>query len=93
MPEKRRLTPLAERRRLLVLEADLQRGIICLEREKLRAQFAGLQSMRMRAFKSPLLIAGGAMAGLFAARHKHKLARWILTAMTVIGWLQRPNRT
>jgi hypothetical protein len=75
MLQKRKVNPLAERRRLLVLEADLHRGIICLEREKLRARFAGLQTMRTHALRSPFLIAGSALAGLFAVRQKRKLMR------------------
>lgn len=80
---QRQLTELAERRRLLVLEADLHRSLIRLER------LASLQAARtMVATNRPLLIAGGAVTGLLAMRHWRKLARWIPTALTVLSWVQ-----
>ena len=75
---KQRLNELAGRRRLLVIEADLHRSLIGLERESLRERLAGLRAARGKAAANrPLLIAGGAVAGLLAMRHWRKLARWI----------------
>ncbi len=82
---QRQLNELAERRRLLVMEADLHRSLITLERESLRARLDGLREARGKvASHSPLLIAGGAVAGLLAMRHWRKLARWIPTALTAL---------
>jgi hypothetical protein len=86
----KQMTELAERRRLLVVEADLHRSLIGLERENLRARLTDLQTARERvAAGSPLLIAGGAVAGLLAVRHWRKLARWIPVALTVLRWVRR----
>jgi hypothetical protein len=86
----KQLNELAERRRLLVMESDLHRSLLILERENLRARLAGLRAARERvAAGSPLLIAGGAVAGLLAMRHWRKLARWMPAALTVLRWVRR----
>jgi hypothetical protein len=86
---KKQMTELAERRHLLVMEADLHRSLIGLERENLRSRLADLQAAREQAGNiSPLLIAGGAVAGLLAMRHWRKLARWIPAALTVLRWVR-----
>ena len=83
------LNELAERRRLLVMEADLHRSLIDLERASLRERLAGLQAARETvAAGKPFLIAGGAVAGLLAMRHWRKLAGWIPTALTALRWVQ-----
>ena len=83
------MNDLAERRRLLVMEADLHRSLISLERESLRARIADLHAARERASSnSPWLIAGGAVAGLLAMRHWRKLAGWIPAALTALRWVQ-----
>jgi hypothetical protein len=85
----KQLNKLAERRRLLVMEADLHRSLLGLERQNLRARLADLRAARERvAAGSPLLIAGGAVAGLLAVRHWRKLARWIPSALTALRWVQ-----
>jgi hypothetical protein len=82
---QRQMNELAERRRLLMMEADLHRSLIGLERESLRARIADLQAARERASSnSPWLIAGGAVAGLLALRHWRKLASWIPAALTAL---------
>ncbi len=84
------MNELAERRRLLVLEADLHRSLLDLECENLRARLAGLRAARERvAAGSPVLIAGGTVAGLLAVRHWRKLARWIPAALTALRWVRR----
>lgn len=86
---KQQLNELAARRQLLLLEADLHRSVIGLERESLRARFASLNEARERvAAGGPWLVAGGAVAGLLAVRHWRKLARWIPTALTALRWAQ-----
>jgi hypothetical protein len=86
---KESLNDLAERRRLLLMEAELLRSVIGMERESLRGQLAGLpaawETVRSR---SPLWIAGGAVAGLLTTRHWRKLALWILSAVTALRWAQ-----
>lgn len=86
---KRQLNELAERRRLLVMEADLHRSFIGLERERLQERFAELRAAREKvASNSPWLIAGGAVASLLAMRHWRKLARWIPVALTALRWVR-----
>jgi hypothetical protein len=82
---QRQMNELAERRRLLVMEADLHRNLISLERESLHARIAALREARERVTSSkPLLLAGSAVAGLVAMRHWRKLARWIPAALTAL---------
>lgn len=86
---KQQLNELAERRELLLLEAELNRSVIGLECESLRARLADLQAARERvAAGGPWLVAGGAVAGLLAVRHWRKLAGWIPTALTALRWVQ-----
>ena len=86
---QQQLNELAERRRLLVMEADLHRSLIGLERASLRERLASLQAAREKvATNRPLLIAGGAVAGLLAMRHWRKLARWVPAALSALRWVQ-----
>lgn len=86
---KQQLNELAERRRWLVMEADLHRSLLDLEREHLCARFAELRAARERvAAGSLFLVAGGAVAGLLAVRHWRKLADWIPAALTALRWVQ-----
>lgn len=89
MLAKRQLNELAERRRLLVMEADLHRSLIGLERENIRARFAGLQAARGRVGAGgPWLAAGGALAGLLVIRRWRKFAPWIPAALTALRWVK-----
>ena len=83
----KQLNELAQRKRLLVLEADLYRSRVDLECASLRVQFnSAFTTMRGG---SPWLIAGGAAAGLLVARHWRGLAHWVESALTVWRWVQR----
>ncbi len=85
MSAKERLNELAGRRKLLLLEGDLHRNLISLEREKLRARLAGLKDVRGRiAAGGPWLVAGGAVAGLLAVRRWPKVVKWIPAALTAV---------
>jgi hypothetical protein len=84
-----RMNALAERRQLLLLEAELHRSLIALECETLRARLAGLRSARAHlAAGGPWLVAGGAVAGFLAIRHWRKLAGWIPAALTAFRWVE-----
>lgn len=82
----KRLNNLAERKWLIVREADLHRSLIELECANLRAPLdsarAGVRS------GGPWLLVGGAVAGLVAARHWRGLARWTPTALAALRWVQ-----
>ncbi len=86
---KKQLNDLAERRRLLVLEADLHRSFIILEREHLRSKFDWIHQARERvAAGGPWVAASGAVAGLFAVRHWRKLAKWIPAGLVALRWIK-----
>ena len=86
---QRRLNELATHRRLLVMEAELHRSLIGLERTSLRERLASLQTAREKvAATRPLLMAGGAVTGLLAIRLWRKLARWIPAVLTVLRCVQ-----
>jgi hypothetical protein len=90
MSAKSAIEELAERRRLLVMEADLHRSLIVVERERLRERVAGWQAARERIARGrPLLLAGGAVAGLLAARHWRKLARRFPAAFAAWQWVRK----
>ena len=87
----KRQSELSERRRLLIMEADLHRSLIGVERENLRERFA--ESARAGAIAGgPMLIAGGTVAGLIAVRHWRKLVRCIPAALTLFRWIQSLKR-
>ncbi len=74
---------------MLVLEAELHRSLIALERENLRAKIAWIQQARARvAGGGPWLAVGGAVAGLFAVRHWRKLASWLPAGLTALQWVK-----
>ena len=89
MLAQKQLNDLAERRRLLVLEAELHRSVIALEGENLRAQLKWIGRVREYVSAgSPWLKAGVMVAGIFAVRRRHKLGRWMQAALSAIrvGW-------
>jgi len=90
---QQQLDILAERRRLLVAEADLHRSLIGLESENLREGLARLQPAREGVTaRRPWLVAGSAVVGLLAMRHWRKLMRWIPVALTAVRWAQSLKR-
>lgn len=87
---KEELKALAERKRLLLLEADLHRSLIGLEYESLRKQLAPLNEARERiAAGGPWLVAGSAVAGVLAVRHWRKVIQWAPLAMSAVRWLKK----
>lgn len=87
---KQQMTELAERRRLLLLEAELHRGIIVMEYQGLRGQLASLRNLRGQITGGkPWFIAAAAVAGLVAVRHWRKVVRWLPHALTVWRFLRK----
>jgi len=83
----KKLNALAERKRLIVLESDLHRSLVELECAQLRARLDSARAgIRLG---GPWLLAGGAVAGLVAARHWRGLARWAPRALAAWRWVQR----
>lgn len=91
MAAQQRLSDLAERKRLLVLEADLHRALLRAEAVRVRTRLTWLNrgggNLRLR----PWLLAGGALAGLVAARHAPTALKWLPTALAAWRWLSRPK--
>lgn len=87
------LEKLEETKRLLVVQAELQRSRLCLEAAGWSARLQELQTVQ-RSFTAyrGLLLAGAAVAGLIAARRGGSLLRWIPAALgvwrSVRGWLR-----
>ncbi len=82
----KRLNELTERKRLIVLEADLHRSLVELECASVRARLDSARAgIRLG---GPWLLAGGAVAGLVAARHWRGLACWAPTALAAWRWVQ-----
>lgn len=89
---QQQMNELAERRKLLLLEADLHRSVIGLERARLRARLASLNKARERVSAGgPWLVVGGAVAGLLAVRNWRKFVSWIPAALTALRWAQLPR--
>lgn len=90
MLAEKQLTSLAERRRLLVMEADLHRQVIATEIEAVRARLEWLARARETASAGkPWLAVGGVVAGLFAVRHWRKLAAWAPAALEALRWARK----
>lgn len=90
MSAKRQLDNLAGRKRLLIAEADLNRRLIGAECAHLRSRLGWLKDAgRQLSASGPWLAAGGALAGLLAARRWRKVARWIPTALAGWRWFRR----
>ena len=83
----KRLDELTERKRLIVIEADLHRSLAELECAALWVRFnSAFTSARAR---SLWLKIGGTMAGLLAARRWLGLGHWIPTVLVMWRWIQR----
>ena len=90
MLARRRLSELAEARRLVVLQADLHRNLLRLETETLRERFAGLTAARDRLWSGrPVWVAGAVLAGVLAVSRWRTLLRWAPAAATVYRWFRR----
>lgn len=93
MPAKPQLKDLSERRRLLLLEADLNRSIIRLECDNIRKRFAGITAARERIKAGgPWMVAGGTVASVLALRHWRKVLRWAPTALAAMRWAKSLKR-
>jgi len=76
------LTGLAERKRLLVLQADLHRTLLCAECVNVRQRLNWLNEARQQARSAyPWLAVGAAVVGLVAAWRGRTLAKWVPTAL------------
>jgi len=90
MPEKRELTELAERKRLLVVQADLYRAMLRAECARVRARFNWMNEARQKVGAAgPWLSFGAVALGILAARRWRNVARWIPAALAVLRWIRK----
>lgn len=90
MPGNGELMELAERKRLLVLEADAHRGTLRAELATVHARLHWLQSARDKmGAASPWLALGAGVVGILAARRWRNVLKWIPTALTALRWFQK----
>lgn len=86
----RQMTELQQRKRLLVLEADLHRAMLCAGVANVRERLDWLQAAREQARSAgPWLGLGAAALGLLVAWRGRKLARWIPTALAAWASIQK----
>jgi len=84
------LTSLAERKRILVLQADLHRAILEMEIARARSGWQWIRDLRERATGHSWWVAGGgALAGFLILRRWRKALKWIPAAMTAWRWLRK----
>lgn len=90
MPAQRQLTELQERKRLLILQADLHRALLRAECVSMHERLSWLNEARdkMRS-ASPWLAVGAVAGGLLAASRWRKLAKWVPTALAAWRWVQK----
>ena len=85
------MNSLKERKRLIVLQSELFRGVIGLESAALRARLESARTMVQTGRR--WVLAAGTVAGLLAAWRGRGLTKWISTAMEAWRWFQRrPTR-
>ncbi len=99
MPQDRLMNELAERKRLLLLEADLHRNLISLECAQMRDRVKSMTSLggltKYLSFLSPTnpwVIGGTAIAGAVAARNWGKAIKWLPAAIYLWRLLRKPDR-
>ncbi|HWL16024.1 MAG TPA: hypothetical protein VNR00_10495 [Opitutus sp.] len=81
MPAPAGVNELAARKRLLLAEADLHRGILQLERERLCAR--GQAARATLAQHRWWLLGGAAVVGFLLTRRARGLAAWLPTVLSV----------
>jgi hypothetical protein len=90
MASENGLSELAERKRLLILQADLHRAVIHAEVVNARIRLQWLEQARTKlSGGNPWFLGGAAAAGLFAVRHWRKTLKWVPTALAAWRWIRR----
>jgi hypothetical protein len=89
MSSQERLNDLADRKRLLIAQADLHRALIQAECVNARVRLDWLDAAREKLRGGPWLLAGGAVGGMLAARHWRTALKWVPAALAAWRWLRR----
>jgi len=81
---------LAERKRLLMLQADVHRAILNAELAGVRDRLNWVQAARDKVgAASPWLALGAGVVGILAARRWRAAVRWIPAALAALRWLKK----
>lgn len=84
------MTDLQQRKRLLVLEAELHRALLCAGVANVRERWDWLKAARAQARSAgPWLGLGAVALGLLVAWRGRKLARWLPPALAVWASIQK----
>jgi len=89
MLAQEKLSELAERKKLLVLQADLHRAVLQAEVVNARARLMWLGQVREKMPGGPWWLAGGATAGLLLARKWRPLLKWFPAGLTAWRLLKK----
>lgn len=90
MPAQGTLTELQERKRLVLLQADLHRALLRAEVATARARWSWVMDMRETVRDArPWWAVGAAVVGFLAAWRGRSLTRWIPAALAVWRALRR----
>jgi hypothetical protein len=88
MSAEKRLNELAERKRLLILEADLHRAVLQAEAGNLRARWQWISQAREKfPVKAGWLV--GSAAGLLAVRNWRRTLKLIPVGLTAWRWWRK----
>lgn len=84
------LIELAERKRLLVLQADVHRAALRAELASVRGRLDWILAAREKVgAASPWLALGAGIVGILAARRWRNVLRWVPTALAAVRWLRK----
>jgi len=83
MLHQEQVIDLAERKRLLVVEAELHRNVITLECDQIQDRVSSLLNVRKQLAANPWVVGGTTLAGLIAARHWRQTIRWVPQVFTL----------
>ena len=90
MPGNGELIELEERKRLLVLQADVHRAALRAELAGVRARLNWVAEARDKmGAAGPWLALGAGVVGVLAARRWRNVLRWIPTGLAAWRWIQK----
>lgn len=89
MAAQERLNELAERKRLLVLQADLHRAVLQAEVANARARLLWVGEVRGKMPSGPWWLAGGAAAGFLALRKWRTTLKLLPAGLAAWRWFKK----
>ncbi|MHB1306356.1 MAG: hypothetical protein ACYDC1_06145 [Limisphaerales bacterium] len=86
------LKELADRKRLLILQADLHRALLRAELTRVGGRLEWLELVREKVCGRPWLLAGGAAAGLLTSGYWRPALKWLPGAIAAWRWFGKLKR-